>query len=260
MKKTILTATMILSISVISALSAQAAIRSGTYKGELKSINGNEDGEVTVLIQAKPPTDPDVIYGVILNKKEQSGSIYRIEELADATQAWINLYQGKNNILVTNPNQVATLKATISFDGSLRLVPNDTSSICANTISKIEVKPSEETAWQDFSDNSFPNGTNGSKLELQQGQLSGSLVFSNASYSGSFALSKLAEGMASVRARVLSPNSLSGWALSREILGIAIAVKSRGGFWDSEYQALNFVKLPVNQEQCMNITTSVKTN
>jgi len=66
--------------------------------------------------------------------------------------------------------------------------------------------------------------------------------------------------MASVRARVLSPNSLSGWALSREILGIAIAVKSRGGFWDSEYQALNFVKLPVNQEQCMNITTSVKTN
>lgn len=247
MKNSILTS--IIVCGILGTFSAKAAITSGAYSSR----------DTKVLIQAQPPTNPDTIYGLILNEDTHRGALYRIEELADGTQAWIHLYQGANKILMSNADEAPSYKGLVQSDGSLQLTATSGSSSCQGA-AQIVVNPERDISWQDFTNDTFPNGDNSSKLVLQAGQFAGSLIFSDASFTGSFALSKLAPGLASVRMQVLDASSISGWSLSRDMLGVVVETQNAGGFFSSSYKALTILKLPLNQRNCMDATVTMKTN
>jgi len=251
MKNIILT-TMI----ILSSLSANAALQSGFYSGELDS-GAAEKTSVKVFVQSQ---NQDTAYGLILTKGDNSrGALYYIEELPDGTQSWIHLYQG-GGVLRSNADKQSTFKGMPISARDLRLVPADKSSLCQGKVREIHLTKDSGPAWQDFQEMQFTSGERNSNAVLKGLQLMGSLMFEDASFSGTFSLGKIASGLASLRAQVLSPDSLSGWALSREMLGIAVMLKDNSGgfFGGSEVNKLTVIKLPVNQENCLDTTTSIR--
>jgi hypothetical protein len=246
-------------VLIIPTLAA-AAVPNGYFSSKQMKM-GQKSGDVDVYIQSSA----DVAFGLILFQEDGNergqGGFYRIEELPDGTQAWIHLYQGEGGFLRTNPDELPALKGIYTAntnDPKLRLIPAEGSALCQNEFREILVEPkSGDDEWREFptQDLVFPRGERGSKGTLTGGKLfTGSLIFEGSSHSaGTFILGPQAPGVATIRAQVMDPQSLSGWSLSRNLLGVAASI----------YQSRERVKLVVieysnNQDRCMDPTTWLK--
>lgn len=223
-------------LTALCPIASNATIVTGHYKGKLTQSNVSKALKVQVFIHASPVAgENDSGYGLIfyndVNQSPRAG-VFRIEELPDGTQAWIRLYQDKGNYLRTNASQTPALRATLTQEESklrLRIAPAEGSELCQSEFTKIVAEPGTDAGWIEFPTRGFylPEGYNESKGTLSSEKFQGTLVFKDSSHEGSFALSKLAGGLALLRAQVMDPQSISGWSLSRSLVGVIIPVEQK---------------------------------
>ena len=247
-----------LTLGVASSLPADAALTGGYFNGKMNL--GQVRADVDVFIKAGADASFGLIFFQEVEQERTHGGFFRIEELPDGTQSWIRLYQGREGVLRSNSEQKPVLKGiytTISGSKKLRLIPAEGSSLCKSEFNEIEVEPADDEQWQEFqaTDISFPRGEHGSRGQLKGNQLfSGSLIFLKTSHDGAFVLGQFAPGLVTLRPQILDPQSLSGWALGRDLVGVgALIYQSR----NSRYK-LMAIELSANQERCLDQTTWLK--
>lgn len=261
-----------LSTLAIGPAPARAEIKTESFSGKIL-LQENRKSNVRVFIRTNPLKEGaagvDAAFGLILftdGSDRDRGGLFRIEELPDGTQSWIRLYQGGGQYVRANTEQTPALKGVVTQldQGSrLRLVPAEGSKLCQGQgegrFRAISVESDSDEDWIEFPsrDLQFSEGDRGSRGTLKNGGFSGTLVFEDSAHEGSFAFGSLGSGLSVVRAQKLDPQSISGWSLSREILGVAAALSFRGIFGGRGIE-LVLIQLPLNEENCTDTTVKLR--
>lgn len=152
-----------------SAPAAAAPIRSASITpGHYSDSSGGHELFIKEVIE-----DGFATYYAAIIWKAGFISIYRIEDVDGATQAWINIYQSTSNNIATNDVQTATYAVTpLQMNGrlSLRFVWTDyASKIGSNVPCSIVpnfVYKGQGTAWGDFSV-AIPGRYNGKRARVK---------------------------------------------------------------------------------------------
>ncbi|MEK6705274.1 MAG: hypothetical protein AABZ06_05755 [Bdellovibrionota bacterium] len=254
-KENCMAVTVLGALGLILSSTASAEIKDGYFSVKEKDLKGKKT-EARVFI--KTSGERNSAYGLILHANG-TGALFRVEELPDGTQAWLPIFQKSGHFLGVNEDQAPALKgsvSTVSGRASIRLVPTQ-NSVCKDIV-EIEGKESGQQSLGLLPDKEIKlSGERGSKGLLTSHQYQGSLVFDTASHEGSFSLNQIAPGLATLRARVIDSESINGWSVSRDVLGLSVMIHKKGCLLSSAGNELVVVNTPEAKESCAQNTVSL---
>ena len=251
-------------VPLLLSATASAEIQNGHFVGHLRALQ-DVRREVQVFIQSEKEADGEnSTFGLILDLDHHSiGAIFRIEELPDGTQSWIHLYQGEGHYLTSNTSESAALKGvteTIDRTPYLKLVPAEGNPLCGDLRDiLVETVNGDRQKWLPFPQDgeiNFFSEERRSHGVLKNGQFTGDLVFNASSHDGTFALGNVAPEISTLRAKVLSPKTISGWSLAPNLLGVGVLI-FHNPIIGWKHIDMSVIELPVKQESCFTSVTTM---
>ena len=230
--------------------SAYAAIQPGTYTGKSSYTVGNEKSkktrtkakDVTVHIQLAGAAT-DLAYALVLD--DNRGAFYRIEELPDGNQLWLQLYQGQNGVLKVDDSAEPDFTGSMFSDGrSARLVLRPTYQRVRCSESSIDVTLSKGLQWKGLPTAPLAfKSKDGTLASYNVTNFKGTLNLNGQSYSGVLVLNEVLPGVATLRRTVIDQKSISGYRQDRNIYGFVTNLVGRS-------DNLLFLGLPAGVKQC----------
>lgn len=246
---------------------ARAVMRDGFFSGRgIKSRIGTNVFIKTVLekvaIPAETPEQRPVIittttaYGLMV-RADQTASLYRIEELADGTQAWVELFQTSDNLLASDDNQSATFSGQIvrrDGDTYLTLSPTDFGEKLGCT-EIIEAKASDRQRWAEFPKGSGRlDSRKSGVVDYVPGRLTNARIdLDGATLTGEYTLESLFDGAALVRSQTLDAEAESGRSLKKEFAAVAVVIRHKNRkalFFNDDFTQFRLIHLRPGVASC----------
>ena len=233
---------------------ANAAVTNGFFAGAylgskqrahvfVKSVKTRANGFVTTTN-----------YGLII-RKGQTASFFRIEELEDGTQAWVELFQTADNLLASEPTQSATYEGRMVVRNSnqyLTLSPTPFGkTLGCNEI--IEARPSDQLSWVSFPKTGDHYTSSHGKFDYTYGHINGRFDLDGSQYNGDFTLEPLTLGAALLRSRTLDSEAESGHSLQKEFTALVISIKHKDRellVFNDDYVELRLIRLKPGIASC----------
>lgn len=192
-------------------------------------------------------------YGLIIRPYDNTAALFRIEELDDGTQSWVELFQSRDYLPTVDINQQPTYAGQVLGNNLLRLTPNKFGrDLGCDDI--IEARRSKAVSWESLPKDYLSVRGKHSKLEVWSGAASGTFVVNGYTYSGDYSLEPLFAGVGLLRGQTLDAESTNGKAVDKEITAFVVATKHRKSkyvFWDDTYRELRIIRMQPGSETCL---------
>lgn len=246
----------VLVLGALWAATALADIRQGYFRGD--SV-GDGSRDVRIFIRTHGTGNAQTTYGLIV-EDDDGASVFRIEELDDGTQAWVQLFQASNFILSADISQEATYSGVTfktRFGGDrLRLTPTAFGRKVGCSREYI-VKPKGGLIWQSPPKKDLRvTGSSDSELQVKPISMMGNFKLDGVSYNGTFSLKELVPGISLLRAKGLNAESADGKAMEKEITAVVATVyHDRLILWN--YSEIYLVRLKPGVEKCLSAYTNL---
>jgi len=225
-------------------------IKDGYYGGRFAG-GARAAVHIQRVVQKTSYGNEDMLYGLILRRdKKRSASLFRIEELGDGTQAWIQLVQTKDNLLSATGALDATYIARFEDRGRIRLSP--TSFGEKEGCEDIVAKHSNRRIWRAIPKKGI--AVDNSDGVLTQRSFHGSFSIDGVMYNGPFTLTELIPGAYVLRAQVYDAEAADGKELKKSITAIVVTVYQKKKFifdsWMRDKYELHFIRLKPGIATC----------
>lgn len=240
-------------IPVLSLEASAGAIKDGFYSG--KFSGGSRAGVyIKRVLQKTVYGQEEVIYGLMLTKAHGgSGALYRVEELEDGTQAWIELVQTSDNVLSTGDTMEAAYIASTEDGGrKIRLSPTAYGQKLGCN-KEFSGKRSSKQVWAAIPASGID--VDHSDAVISSKSLTGSFTIDGVRYNGPFSLTKLIDGAYLIRAQVYDAEASDGRELKKEISALVVSVYVEKKFifdgWKDDKYELHFIRLQPGTATCL---------
>ena len=235
---------------ILSTSVSFAAIKPGAYTGASNYTTGSESNkktyskkrEITIHVQLASAAT-DLAYGLIVDGGR--ASLYRIEELPDGNQLWLQLFQGQNGVLKVDDNAEPDFTATTFTDGKrTRLVLKPTAQRIRCGESTLDVSLTNQSAWKALPQQPMAfKSKDGSLSAYNVTNFKGTLNLNGQSFTGVLILNEVLPRVATLRRTIIDQKSISGYRQDRNIYGFVTNIGARAN-------NLLFLGLPAGVRQC----------
>lgn len=230
---------------MLNASIAMAAIPTGYFTGNATTETETKEVRVWIKTVQKSKTSA-TSYGLILMKDAPQAALFRVEQLPDGTLTWTELFESDKHVLTQPPSAEATYMGEAfqlnSKESRLTIIPTDFGKRIGCKYS-IEVETDSGIDWVNLPSKAVRyEGEKKSKLDVNSTVVSGTFVLNGERITGNFRLTEIFPGLATLRAKVVSPDSADGRAEERRITAMVIMLK-RKRFIISDVNNLVLLKL-----------------
>ena len=231
---------------------AHAEIQTGYFEGHFVSANGDKQDAKLWIRHVVQKNGMPGTYAMLLHHEDgRSGQLFRIDELADGTQMWMQLFQSSGGMLQFGSD--ATYSGTSFVDGKiphLMLAVTEFGEKIGCT-ERVEVHSASGPSWIEI-----PNvghkieGSHDAKGLIDSHKFTGRFLIDGKAINGTYELAPIFPGAMLMHRVTVSRDAVDGHEVKQEVTALVAVIYHKRCIL-SNYDEYEFVSLPAGSEMCL---------